>query len=199
MASYLAIAAISKAIENLLANASRDEFPDAHFVVFQASDFVDSNKVPKPEGATIYLYRVTVNNSRRNVPGRKDSSNKHYRPSLPVDLHFLITTWAGDADKQSRLLGWVMRVMEDTPILPVTLLNELDQNSAVFQSGESVEIIFDPLSLQDMSTLWEHLKQIKVLPSITYIARGVLIDSLSEISLGEPVQTRDFKMAGEQT
>jgi hypothetical protein len=197
MASYLAIAAVGKAIENLLTNASRDRFSEAHFSVFQASDFTESNKIPKPEGATIYLYRVTVNPSRRNMPVRQDRDNKRYRPSLPVDLHFLITTWAGDADEQYRLMGWVMRVLEDTPILPATLLNELVQEGSVFEDGESVELIFDPLSLQDMSTLWENLKQVKVLPSITYIARGVLIDSLSEITVGEAVQTREFKMVKE--
>ena len=198
MASYKAIAATGKAIENLLTNASRNEFSEAHFKVLQACDFNDSDKIPKPEGASIYLYSVTANSLRRNMPVRRDPT-KLYRPALPLDLHFLITTWAQEADKQNSLLGWVMRILEDTPILPVTLLNEFDPNSTVFQEGESVGLVFDPLNLQDMSTLWDNLKQIKVLPSVTYVARGVLIDSLSETALGELVQTREFKMVKDRS
>jgi hypothetical protein len=189
MANYRAIAAVGQAIVNLLKDASRVEFPQAKFKLFQASDFTDGNELPTPEGATIYLYRVGNNAARRSLPPRRDSDGKRYRPSLPLDLFFLVTIWAGDAEKQYRLLGWVMRVLEDTPILPAALLNDLEQNGDIFDGN--VELFLDPITLADMSVLWENLKQVRVLPSITYVARMVLIDSFTELPVGEPAQTRD--------
>jgi hypothetical protein len=111
----------------------------------------------------------------------------------------MITTWAGDAEKQYRLLGWVVRVMEDSSLLPATLLNELEQGSQIFAPEETVEIIYDPLPMQDMTVLWENLKQTKVLPSITYVARMVLLDSHLEMVVGEAVQTRDIRLGKELT
>lgn len=195
MANYKAIAAVGMAIVNLLTDATRgsSDFGSAKFSLFQAADFT-GNKLPS-EGATVYLYRVTVNTSRRSLPPRVDANGNRFKPSLPLDLHFLITTWANDADKQLRLLGWIMRVIEDTPILPAALLNELEQNGSIFAPGESVELFLDPISLQDMSLLWENLKQVKVLPSITYTARMVFIDSQRQVVSGEPTQTRDMQYA----
>ena len=189
MANYKAIAAVGQAIVNLLTDASRLEFPQAKFKLFQASDFTTQGEPPTPEGATIYLYRLGVNAARRSLPPRWDADGKRYRPSLPLDLYFLVTIWAGSAEKQYRLLGWVMRVLEDTPILPATLLNELEQNGGIFDGN--IELFYDPLTLADMSVIWENLKQVKVLPSITYVARMVLIDSFTELPVGEPAQTRE--------
>jgi hypothetical protein len=192
MASYSAIAAVGTALVNLLKDASKTEFPQAKFKFFQASDFSDTTQFPTPEGATVYLYRVTVNTSRRNLPPRIEVDGTRTRPPLPLDLHFLITPFAGTADKQSRLLGWLMRVLEDTPILPAALLNELEQNGTIFDQDESVELQCDPLSISDMAILWENLKQIKALPSVTYVARMVKVNSQTVMNVYEPAQTREF-------
>lgn len=191
MALYSAIAAVGTAIVNLLKDASRIEFPQAQFKLLQASDFTANNALPKPEGATVYLYRVSVSNQRRNLPPRSDEAGVRYRPSLPVDLYFLITPWAADAEKQLRLLGWIMRVIEDTSIIPPTLLNELEQDGSIFSPSENVELFYESQSLADMALLWENLKQVKTMLSVTYIARMVLLDSLTPIKVYDPVQARD--------
>jgi hypothetical protein len=190
MASYLAIAAVGQALVNLLRDASRQEFPQAVFELFQASDF--EKNFPGTEGGSVFLYRIGAHNNRRNLPPRPDADGTRYRPSLPVDLFFLITPWAAQKETQYRLLGWIMRTLEDTPILPAALLNEMDTNSEIFRPKESVEFIFDPLSLQDMSIIWENLKQVKILPSVTYVARMILLDSRLPMITGEPMQTREF-------
>jgi hypothetical protein len=192
MASYPAIAAVGTALVNLLKDATKSEFPQAKFKLFQAADFGDAAQLPTPEGASVYLYRVTVNTSRRNLPPRTELDGTRTRPPLPLDLHFLITPFAASAEKQYRLLGWILRVIEDTPILPAALLNELEQDGAIFDPDESVELSLDPLSLSDMAILWENLKQVKVLPSVTYIARMVKINSRTPLQVFDPAQTREF-------
>jgi hypothetical protein len=196
MAQYTAIAAVGTAIANLLKDASRTEFPQAQFNLLQAADFTVSNALPTPEGASIFLYKVAISSQRRNFPVRADEAGLRYKPSMPVDLYFMITPWATDATRQLRLLGWIMRVIEDNPILPATLLNELEQNGKIFSAAENVELFFEPLSLADTAVLWENLKQVKVMPALTYIARMVLLDSSTKINVYDPVQTREVLFQG---
>jgi hypothetical protein len=192
MATYAALAAVGTALVNLLKDASRSEFPQAKFKLFQAADFGDPAAIPNPEGASVYLYRLAANTNRRNLPPRTEPDGTRTRPPLPLDLFFLITPWASSADKQLRLLGWIMRVIEDSNILPASLLNELEQDGAIFEPGESVELFYDPIGLNDMAVLWENLKQVKTLPSVTYVARMVRLNSRTLLTLAEPVQARQL-------
>jgi hypothetical protein len=119
---------------------------------------------------------------------------------VPVDLHFLITAWAKTAEQQWALLAWALRAIEDNPVLPGGLLNQnagSDPDGTprnVFGAGESVELVGETLSLQDVVNVWEiarHNQQ----PSVSIVARSVLIDSLVEIPTGQPIQTRAFDLA----
>ncbi len=191
MATYHAIAATSQALLGLLRDACpRTEFPTADFFLYQATDF----EKPMEEGVSLFLYRVTINGSMRNLPPRLAPDGRRYRPSLPVDLHYLLTPWAKDTEKQQRLLGWSMRVIEDVPILPAGLLNYYMPEPEVFHPTETVEVICDPLSIQDWTALWDKL-QPKIQTSVTYLARMVALESTVELSAGAPVQTRTFDVA----
>jgi hypothetical protein len=188
MASFRAIAAVSRAIQGLLENACpKDEFPLAQFELYQESNFTK----PMDEGISIFLFRLAVNSSMRNLPPRIAPDGTRYRPSLPLDLHYIITPWAPDVQRQQRLLGWAMRTLEDTPILPSGLLNHFVPEPDTFASNENVELICDPLSLQDWVTVWDKLKS-RLQTSVTYTARMVLLDSDLGIAEGITVLTRVF-------
>src|SRR5690349_15219770 len=116
MATYRAIAAISQAVLGMLEEACpRDEFAEAGFRLVQPSDF-QIDTPPLAEGISLFLYRVTVNGSLRNLPPRLAPDGRRYRPALPLDLHYLITAWGRSVEKQQRLLGWALRTLEDTSI-----------------------------------------------------------------------------------
>src|SRR6185295_4617840 len=102
-------------------------------------------------------YRVATS-SRRNLPSRVGPDGKQYRPPLPLDLYYLLTAWAKTAVKQQRLLGFWIRELGDTPILPASLLNHFGPERDTFTPSEAVELIYEPLSLQDMANVWEPLK-----------------------------------------
>ena len=188
MATYRAIAATSQTILGLLRDACpREEFPRAEFALYHAGDF----EKPMEEGISIYLYRVAINTAVRNLPPRTTPDGRRYRPSLPVDLHYLLTAWAKDVAMQQRLLGWGMRTLEDTPILPAGVLNSQMPEPDTFHANETVEIICDPLSLQDWAAIWDKLKP-KLQTSITYVARMIAMDSTVEFAEAAPVQTRAF-------
>jgi hypothetical protein len=199
MATFQAIAVTGNTIRNLLAEAwPRDVFPGAQFRLCQAANLASSPFTDL--GVSIYLYRVSYNLTRRNLPPRRRLNGERFKPSVPLDLHFLVTAWARTPEQQWALLAWAVRAIEDTPVLPAGLLNQNAGSDAdgtpqnVFGEDESVELIAETLSLQDMVSVWEIAKPNQQ-PSVSFIARSVLIDSLVEMPEGGLVQTRGFDLA----
>lgn len=188
MASFDAIAAVGEAIRSLLADAAATTFPNARFELFQASDFT---KPRDGMGVAVFLYRVAANTAQRNLPIRITSDGRRFRPSLPLDLHYMLTPWAPNSDTQTRLLGWTMRVLEDTPILPAAYVNAHESRPDTFRPDETVEIVYDPLSLTDLNALWEVMDP-KIQPSATYVARRIDIESNVEMVDGALVQSRNL-------
>jgi hypothetical protein len=177
VATHNAIAAIGQAILGLLATAqSSPEFADARFELYQGHNF----QSPMDEGICLYLHRITPSSNIRNLPTRLAPNGKRFRPSLPIDLHYLLIAWASDAEKQQRLLGWAMRQLENTPILNASLLNQHRPEPDTFDPTESVELIMDNVPVVDMAAIWEGVQHQMQL-SVPYVARTVRIDSDVEI------------------
>jgi hypothetical protein len=198
MANYRAIAATSSALAGLIRDRYPDEFgPGLEVALYQTRDFAS----PMQEGFSVYLFRIAVNGSVRNRSPRRTADGRRWRPSLPLDLNYMITAWAQDVEKQHRMLGWAMRELENVSVLSASQLNHyialaespgLEPAPAeTFAPTEGVEIVCDPLSLADYLTLWDRLVP-KMPVSATYTLRSVLLDSL--VQLGDPslVQTRTF-------
>jgi len=191
VAKAQAIAVTGQTILGLLAdNIPKSEFTNARFELYQPANFFP----PMDEGISLFLYRVEVNSSLRNLPAKTGLDGITRRPPLPLDLYYLLTVWAKDTVKQQRVLGWAMRTLEDSPVLSAGRLNHFGTETDVFQPGEKVEIIFNSLSLQDMSNLWGVFKT-GVPTSISYIARVVGIDSTISAEESAPVQTREIDFA----
>jgi uncharacterized protein DUF4255 len=173
VASHVAVASTCEAIVRVLrANFDRAEFNNAtlDFQVYVADNFLQ----PMDQGVSVMLYRIYHDGSYRSPAGRVIGGQRQ-RTKLPVDLHFLLTAWAKTASRQHEIAGWMMRVLEDNPTLPASLLNAYQQD--VFQSDEAVEIVLAELSTEDMFHIWEvmihHVYQL----SVPYVARRILIES----------------------
>lgn len=186
MASYRAIEAVSQAIIGLLKGSPLPpEFSTLEIKSYRPADFSDN---PPNPGISLYLYRISVNTVRRTLPRQVDQNGNRHRPALPIDLHYLLTPWATSAETQQILLGWSMRVLEDTPLLSSQLLNP-----DVFLPDETVEIVSEPLPLQDIINIWDAFKP-NFQISAAYSVRMVPIDSLIVEPDGTPVQTRVFTL-----
>ena len=195
MATFRAIAATSQAILGLLSSAApRPEMSGATFALYQASDF----QKPMDEGISLFLYHISAGIGNRNSAPRLAPDGRRYRPSLPLDLHYLLTPWAKTAQLQQRLLGWAIRTLEDTPILPAGLLNHFVSEAETFHDSETVELIFAPMSIQDETNIWEMSPSFRQV-SVAYVARMVMIESDLEMVEGALVQARDFALAGRST
>jgi hypothetical protein len=191
VAKAQAIAVTGQTILGLLAdNIPKSEFTNPRFEFYQPVN----PSPPIDEGITLFLYRVDVNSSLRNLPAKTGLDGITRRPPLPLDLYYLLTVWAKDTVKQQRILGWAMRTLEDSPVISAGRLNHFGTETDVFQPNEKVEIVFNSLSLQDMSNLWSAFK-VSLPTSVAYIARVVGIDSTIPTDEFAPVQTRamDFE------
>ena len=195
MANYRAIAAVSTALQGLIRDRyPRDEFGQGLEIdLYQTRNFEN----PMQDGFSIYLFRVAINGAVRNLTLRRTPDGRRYRPSLPLDLQYMITPWSQDVERQHRMLGWVMRFMEDLGVFSAGHLNHYVKETDTFEAQEGLEIICDPLSLSDYLTLWDRLRP-RLPASATYSIRMVLIDSDVHVDDAGRVQTRRFEM-GEVT
>ena len=191
MANYRAIAAASATIKGLL----RDRFPNAEFggplniEIYQAKDFAS----PMKDGIALCLWRVAPNISRRATGTRTDILGRKFKPSLPVDLFYLLVPYAETAERQLRLLGWMLRAMEDMGPLVASRLNHFLAESDIFAEAESLDMVNDPLSIADQLTLWDRIKTMP--PSATYAMRLLMLDSDQRIEEFPLVVEREFDMA----
>jgi hypothetical protein len=198
MARFHAIAATSSAIRLLLENAAgRSGIANVKVELYQAEDLQKPVDPTRPK-IGIYLYRVLLSTARRDRGPRVTPDGTAYPPSIPLDLFYLVTAWSSDARTAHQMLGWAIRVIEDTPILPVSLLNAYQTGATVFEPDETVELVWAPLSLTDLYDIWQVSAQNQA-PSASYLARMVRLDSETELVQGEPVEERRFDYAGART
>jgi hypothetical protein len=191
MAHFSAISATSQAIVALLDTAS--ETSEFSAVKFSVASSADLQKVPGADPtASVYLYRVAINTARRNLKPRRDAQGRLLRPAVPIDLGYLLIAWAKDPVMQHRLLGWCIRTLQDTPTLGAGFLNQFGPQAEVFRPDETVELIWETLTRQEMTDAWEVAKANQQ-PSASYVARIVEIESEVVVPEYPPVQTRDMR------
>jgi hypothetical protein len=191
MSAHAAIAGTMEAIVRLL-RASYDpaEFNDAvlDFQVYVSDDFAH----PMEQGVSLFLYRVYPNGAARSPRGRVLPDGRQQRTKLPVDLHFLATAWARRASLQHEIAGWMMRVLEDHPILPAGLLNSY--RPGVFHPEETVSLSLTDLSVEDVFRIWEVMVDNAYQLSVPYVARTLELESTRSDALFPPIQERVLDM-----
>lgn len=194
MADYRAIMGLSEAITGLLRTSYRPEDfnNELEFKVFTSKDFTNNTII---NGASLFMYRVYCNGVHRLPPGRLRPDGKREPTQLPVELHFLITVWGNDASLQYTLAGWIMRILEDTPILPAGVLNSAVPG--VFRPDETVDVVLAELRTEDLFRIWDVLGLNQYQLSIPYVARVVNIESSQPLPQepGKVVQQRDLHAA----
>lgn len=164
--------------------------PDARFEFAFFNALVA--ETPPAEGFYFCLWRVGIGGSPRRLPPRRDRAGGTFRPSLPVDLYFLLLPVASSADKQALMLGWALSFMNDLPVLAGETINRYTRGEpAIFDAGETVELIADPLSTGDYLALWDRVKT-GFQAGMTYVARMVLLDSEQAEGSARPVSEREF-------
>lgn len=189
MADFRAIMGISEAVMGMLRlSYDQNDFNNqADFKVFTSKDFTENTIT---NGASLFVYRIFCNGAFRTPPGRISVDGSPFDTQLPIEIHFLITVWGTQASFQNTLAGWIMRILEDTPVVPASILNSAVPD--IFHPDETVDIILAELKTEDLFRIWDVLGLNAYQLSIPYVARVVKIDSIQPKTLepGDPIQKR---------
>jgi hypothetical protein len=178
VANFAAIAAAGKSIERILNAAYADTQPiqgqKTHAVVVRTTDFEDTNVATAigTPALSIYLYRADFNKTMRaswSAVGSQDGLGH-----LVLDLHYLLTAWADNAEFEHRIIGRTMQALETTPVLGGPLLDA----SGGWAPSETVSLVLEEISTEAVMRTFDSLPTDYRL-SIPYIARMVRIDSLN--------------------
>lgn len=202
MAGFTGIAAVGTSIERLLSHAFVERQPvpgktsKAALIRTEdlAKDTLIENLIGKL-GVTILLYRVDFNKTMRaawSAVGNADG-----RGYLALDLHYLLTPWADNAEHQHMIIGRVMQALERTPMLHGPTLYSPSLPLPAYASEpqaattDTVQILLEEISTEALMRTFDSLPSDYRL-SVPYVARVVRIDTL-ETAVAPPVIDADIR------
>jgi hypothetical protein len=190
MAQHQAIAAVAAAIRGLLRERyPRDAFDTLTVEMYQAKDIEKGLTV---DGFAILPWRVAINTQRRARAPRVDIFGRRFKPSLPLDLSFLIIPVASSTEKQLRMLGWMMRALEDAGSITAAQLNDYLTEDSIFSVEEDLDLVCDPLSVVDQLSMWDRIRRHPLF--VNYLVRMVLLDSNQALDDTGIVLERGFEV-----
>lgn len=172
MGNFSSVAAVGKSLERLLTAAfSEPPVPvpgkTTKAVLARTEDFDQNalNPITRP-ALSLFLYRVDFNKTMRAAwsgVGFHDG-----KAHLPLDLHFLITAWADNAEHEHSILGRALQCLETSPILSGPHLHV----SGGFAPNEAVQVVMSEITTEEVMRTFDSLPTDYRL-SVPYIARVV--------------------------
>jgi hypothetical protein len=187
VAGFAGIAAAAKSIERLLNSCFQEDEPivnkKTRAVLVRTADFeasVVGTNIGSP-ALSVFLYRVDFNKTVRAAWSAVGSLDG--KAHLPLDLHFLITPWADNAEFECRILGKAMQCLESRPVLSGPLLHP----SGDWAPNESIQLHLEEMSTEAVMQLFDSLPTDYRL-SVPYLARIVRLDG-RRVTATTPVTT----------
>ena len=173
MATSAGIAAVAKSVERLLKLRFAEEEPTTGTTATHVDLVtVDKLKALDLPALSIYFYRIDLNRTMR--PGWSAVGHHDGLGHLPLDLHFLLTAWASDAEDELRIIGRAMELLETTPILTGPLLHSL--NADVWGAGDAIQLLPDEVPAETVMRVFD-LWPVKHKLSVSYLARVMRLDT----------------------
>jgi hypothetical protein len=174
VAGFGSIAAVGKSLEMVL-NAGFTAVPPitgetARAQLIQTEDLDPGSSFLIRPTISILLYRVDFNKTMRaswSAIGSVDG-----KAHLPVDLHYLFTAWADNADHEHRLIGRTMQILEELGSLSGPLLHPAGN----WLPNEAVQLYLEDIATDDLMRTFESLVCDFRL-SIPYIARVIVVST----------------------
>lgn len=124
---------------------------------------------------SLWLYQITENEHVKNQPMLRSQAaagvplrETTQYPPMALNLYYLVTPFAQSGESDHLLLGKTMQVLYDN----ATVFLE-DAGSNIF---EELRVIFCRLSLEELTRIWESLREPYRL-SVCYLIRVTRIDS----------------------
>lgn len=171
MSNYTVLSEATKALRSVLWEEFSND-PVIQPIVGSESSIVFSNPTETARDSahrfSLWLYQVTENEHLKNQPALRVSDTQQRPTPLSLDLYFLVTPFATTSDANHLLLGKTMQVMYDNAVFAI---RDVDAGVA-----EELRIIFCRLPLEELTRIWEALKEPYRL-SVCYQVKVMRIDS----------------------
>jgi hypothetical protein len=172
MAGFRSIAAAGVSLQTFLNASFAAEQPaddSTTAILIQTDDLdLDAESEIAPPALSILLYRVDFNKTTRaswSAIGSVDG-----RSHLPLDLHYLLTAWADNAEQEHRILGRTLQAIESVGALSGPHLHP----SGDWLPGETVQLYLEDMATEDLMRTFDSL-ECDFRLSIPYIARIVVV------------------------
>ena len=175
MAGVRSVSATGRSIRRLLELRFRDDEPitgTPTSVAIVRTEDLDPDNLPtlvSRPALTLFLYRVDFNKTMRAA--WSGVGYQEGRSFLPLDLHFLLTAWAENAEWEHAILGRAMQIFDSLPILSGPLL----QASGGWAAGDAIHIVMEEISTEAVMRTFDSLP-VDYHLSVPYIIRIVRLD-----------------------
>jgi hypothetical protein len=198
MSNFLAIATVTATLRQILDDVVSRDVNGASATAVRPN--APSNLLPNP-GVNVYLYQVTPNAAWRNadVPSRSSDGGLIQRPRAAIDLHYLLSFYGSDSELEpQRVLGSVLRILHEQPILPRQRIRDVINATASLttsnldEESELVKFTQLPLSLEELAKLWSVFFQTTHVLSVAFQGTVVLIEGKSSPRATLPVRERNL-------
>ncbi|MFQ5927043.1 MAG: DUF4255 domain-containing protein [Terriglobia bacterium] len=190
MSNSLAIATVTATLRNLLMQGVTADLPGTSVTTSPLDKARDGND--NGNQINLFLYQTVFNAAWRNMDmPRQVKPGETGQPPLPLTLYYLITAYGQNDDDtlSHRLLGRTMNILHDHPVLGAAEIEAALPGNDLHEQVERVRITPEPLSLDDMSKLWNAF-QTQYRISAAYQVSVVLIESSRLARTPLPVLTR---------
>jgi hypothetical protein len=115
----------------------------------------------------LFLYRIEVDEARRNVELPRLDITSPKRTALGLELHYLLTVWGGvEPEGEQIMLARCMDILDRHAILTGNLLSP----DYPWEPGDALRVSIAHLSTEDMLRLWDSLEPPYQI-SVPYVVR----------------------------
>lgn len=161
--SALTIATVTAVLRNLLENGlvTRDVTTAIGGDVIVSAvppDRITTGAEEKPQ-LNLFLYQVSASTGLRTLPGRKPDEGKG--PPLALELHYLVTAYGAQDYQTDILLGYVLQIFHETPLLSTDTIRTAIKTLSKSGSGRVIAPGLAALASSDLS---ERVDQVRILP-----------------------------------
>lgn len=198
MSNYLAIATVTATLQRLLQASIQADVEGARVTTLRPENLGEG----APEsGVNIFLYQILSNPAHSNgaMPVRQRRGEMTKKSQAALDLYYLMSFYGNEVELEpQRLLGSVVRTLEDYGVLTPDMLRDTVDNRAypflansnLPEQAEPIRIERQDLEMDDLSNLWSGLFEASYLLSIAYKATVVMVEGDMPARRALPVRDR---------
>ena len=167
MSEFTAIRAVSQTLFDILeANITNSTEPELQGVPIDLRSPREMRGDGTPSlGISLWLYQVVRNADLLNHPPQRPAPDRILRRALPIELYYLVTPIANEPEDEQALMGRVLQVFNDRPILRGSDLKDSLLNTQV-----ELRMILEAPSLEELTRIWHALQEPYQL-SVTYMVQ----------------------------